>query len=79
MSGGFAAALLAFTVAALIIMMLMFSAAFVAARAQEATVQRIQLSAPFIKKWGGAVLIGVGLWFVALAGFADFFADLYPV
>lgn len=60
-------------------MMLMFSAAFVAARAQDATVERIKASAPAIKKWGGAVLIGVGVWFVALAAFADFFADLYPV
>ncbi|MBW3590421.1 MAG: hypothetical protein KY393_00975 [Actinobacteria bacterium] len=60
-------------------MMLMFSAAFVSARAQDATVERIKASAPTIKKWGGVVLIGVGVWFVALAAFADFFADLYPV
>ncbi|MEX2586714.1 MAG: hypothetical protein WD602_01800 [Actinomycetota bacterium] len=65
--------------AALVIMTLMFSAAFVAARAQEATVKRIQMSAPAIKRWGGALLIGVGVWFVALATFANFFADLYPV
>lgn len=65
--------------AALVIMTLLFSAAFVAAQAQEATVQRIRMGAPAIKKWGGALLIGVGVWFVALATFADFFAGLFPV
>jgi hypothetical protein len=57
----------------------MYTAAFTVSRAQETTVQRIQASAPSVKKWGGAVLIVVGVWFVSLAVFADFFAQFFPV
>lgn len=57
----------------------MFMAAFTVSRAQDATVERIQAMAPDIKRWGGAVLIGVGLWFIALAVFADFFAQVFTV
>jgi hypothetical protein len=32
-----------------------------------------------VKRWGGWVLAGVGGWFIALAVFADFFADVFPV
>jgi len=32
-----------------------------------------------VKRWGGHVLITLGLWFIALAVFADFFAELFPV
>lgn len=57
----------------------MFTAAFTVSRAQELTVERIKTTAPKIKRWGGAVLIAVGLWFIALAVFADFFAQIFPV
>jgi hypothetical protein len=43
------------------------------------SVQRIQAIAPAVKRWGGRILIGVGVWFIATAVFADFFADLFPV
>ncbi len=58
---------------------LLFTAAFTVARAQQSTIERITAQAPVIKRWGGWILIGVGLWFVALAVFADFFANLFPV
>jgi hypothetical protein len=32
-----------------------------------------------VKRWGGVILIGVGLWFVMLSVFAVFFAGLFPV
>ncbi|MDP8978121.1 MAG: hypothetical protein M3N17_06025 [Actinomycetota bacterium] len=57
----------------------MFTAAFTVSRGQEATVARIQAGAPAVKKWGGAVLVAVGAWFVSLAAFADFFAGVFPV
>ncbi len=57
----------------------MFTAAFTVSRAQDATVDRFQDAAPTIKRWGGAVLIAVGVWFVTLAVFADFFARIFPV
>jgi hypothetical protein len=65
--------------AAVVIMALMFIAALTVSRAQEGTVARIQASAPAVKRWGGAVLILVGVWFVSLAVFADFFARVFPV
>lgn len=65
--------------AAIVIMALMFIAALTVSRAQESTVSRIQASAPAVKRWGGAVLILVGVWFVSLAVFADFFARVFPV
>lgn len=57
----------------------MFIAAFTVSRAQQSTVERIQASAPAVKRWGGAILIAVGTWFLALAIFADFFAQIFPV
>lgn len=79
MTGGFAAALLAFLVAAVVIVVLLFAAAASVASAQERTVQRLEASAPAIKRWGGAVLIVVGVWFILLAVFADVFARVFPV
>jgi len=52
---------------------------FAVAGAQESTLQRIKGQAPVVKRWGGHVLITLGLWFIALAVFADFFAELFPV
>lgn len=41
--------------------------------------ERIGASAPTVKRWGGYVLVIVGLWFVALGVFADVFARVFPV
>jgi hypothetical protein len=32
-----------------------------------------------VKRYGGYVLIGVGVWTTAVAGFADFFSRIFPV
>jgi hypothetical protein len=77
--GGFAAAFTAFAVAAMVLVGLLFTSAFAVAGAQESTLQRIKGQAPVVKRWGGHVLITLGLWFIALAVFADFFAELFPV
>lgn len=58
---------------------LLFLAAFVVAGAEERTVERLQARAPQVKRWGGWVLVAVGLWFIVLAVFADFFTGLFPV
>lgn len=58
---------------------LLFTAAFTVSRAQQSTVERIQASAPGVKKWGGAILVLVGVWFISLAVFADFFAQYFSV
>ena len=58
---------------------LLFAAAFTVAGAQQRTIDRISRQAPTVKRWGGWLLVAVGVWFIALAVFADFFADLFPV
>ena len=47
--------------------------------AQEHTVRRIQASSTEVKRWGGWILVAVGTWFVVLAIWADFFADIFQV
>lgn len=77
--GDFGAAMLAFTTAATVLVGLLFVAASGVARAQDATVERLRAQAPTVKRWGGWVLVGVGIWFVALALFAEAFASLFAV
>ncbi len=77
--GGFAAAFTAFVVAALVLVGLVFIAAFSVTRAENATLERIKVQAPTVKRWGGRILVAVGVWFLLLAIFAEFFADVFPV
>lgn len=77
--GGFAAAFTAFTIAAVVLVGLVFISAFAVAGAHESTLERIKVQAPTVKRWGGRVLIALGAWFIALAVFANFFAELFPV
>jgi len=58
---------------------LVFAAAFSVAGAEQRTLERIKAQAPRVKRWAGWVLVGVGVWFITLAVFADFFARIYPV
>lgn len=57
----------------------MFALALGLATAQERTVGVLQERAPAVKRWGGRILIVVGAWLIALAAFAEFFADVFPV
>lgn len=61
------------------LVVLVFGAAFAVARAEESTLERIQVQAATVKRWGGRILVAVGLWFLVLAVFADSFADVFPV
>jgi hypothetical protein len=58
---------------------LAFAAAFSVSWAKERTVHRLQAMAPAVKRWGGAVLVVLGGWFMALGVFAQAFARLFPV
>lgn len=77
--GGFEAALLAFVVASVVLVGLVFAAAFGVTRAQKQTIEQIKTQAPRVKSWGGWILVAVGVWFLTLAVFADFFAAVFPV
>ena len=39
----------------------------------------MQATGQQVKRWSGVVLVLVGLWVLALALFADEFAELFPV
>lgn len=54
-------------------------AALIVAGAQVVVAARVQAHAPAVKRWSGVALIVVGVWLLALAVFADFFAGLFPV
>lgn len=70
---------MAFLVASIVLVGLVFAAAFGVAGAQDQTIKNIRAHAPRVKRWGGWVLVTVGAWFLSLAVFADFFADIFPV
>ncbi len=60
-----------FTVAAAMIVILMFLAALGATFAQASTLSRFKTAGPAVKRWGGRILILVGAWFLVLAIFTD--------
>jgi cytochrome c biogenesis protein CcdA len=78
-TGGFDAALVAYAVAAVTLVMLILGAAIGVSLSQEATVEQFSAATPSIKRWGGWVLIAVGTWFVLLSVFSGTFSDVLPV
>jgi len=71
--------LLAFAVAALAMVALVFTLALVIASANDRVAASMGESAPVIKRWGGRLLLVIGAWFLVLAAFASFFARLFSV
>ncbi len=65
--------------AAAALVVLMFTLALVLAAAQERTAEAMRTGAPAIKRWGGRILIVLGIWFIMLGVFADSFSDLFTV
>ncbi len=70
---------MAFATAGLVIVLLLFGLAAAVASAQERVVTTLQASVTQVKRWGGWVLIGIGLWTLALAIWANEFARIFPV
>lgn len=77
--GGLGAALGAFGVMAVTLVLLTFGLAWLTASAQEEVVERLRAGAPTVKRWGGALLVLVGIWILSLAAFADSFSRTIPV
>ncbi len=71
--------MLAFLVAASALVVLMFALALMLAAAQERTAEALRAGAPAVKRWGGRILVLVGIWFVILGVFADEFAGVFSV
>lgn len=69
----------AFAVTGLVLVVLLFAAALVLASAHEEFGERLRVGAPTVKRWGGHVLIAVGVWLIVLAAFAGTFARVFPV
>jgi len=57
----------------------MFGLSFAVATAQEVVTRMADIGAGVVKRWGGRILIGVGLWLVVLALGANVFARFFPV
>lgn len=58
---------------------LMFGLSFAVASGQEVVAVLLQTGDVAVKRWGGRILIAVGVWLVALALGANAFARLFPV
>ncbi|MBW3605980.1 MAG: hypothetical protein KY460_13975 [Actinobacteria bacterium] len=66
-------------VTGIVLIVLLFASALGVAVAQQELTARLRAGAPTVKRWGGHVLIAVGLWLLALATFAGTFARVFPV
>jgi protein-S-isoprenylcysteine O-methyltransferase Ste14 len=71
--------LLAFAIAAGTFVLLIFALSYFVGAAREGVVQRLKAGAPSVKRWGGYILVVVGVWFVTLGVFAAFFSGIFPV
>lgn len=61
------------------IVILMFGLALLVGAAQQRTVDALKAGAPTVKRWGGRILLTVGIWFIALGVFSGFFAEVFPL
>lgn len=70
---------MAFATAGLVIVLLLFGLAAAIALAQKQVITTLQTSVGNVKRWGGWVLIGIGLWTLSLAIWAEQFSHIFPV
>jgi hypothetical protein len=54
----------------------MFSLSLTIGLAQERTVRAIRARASRVRRWGGWVMLAVGIWTLALASFPAFFRQI---
>lgn len=66
-------------VAGIILVVMFVGLSLVIGSAQEHTVRRIQARSTDVKRWGGWILVAIGTWFLVLAIWADFFAEIFSV
>ena len=78
-AGDRTAAFVAFGLAAVTMVGLVFILATAVGVAQDRLITNLKRSTHTIKRWSGGVLIVVGVWLLALAIWAAGFARLFPV
>ncbi|MBI2843910.1 MAG: hypothetical protein HYX78_10965 [Armatimonadetes bacterium] len=57
----------------------MFGLSLAVSTAQETIVATLRARMEDVKRWGGWILLIVGIWLIILAAFARFFARIFPV
>jgi hypothetical protein len=57
----------------------MFTLALLLAAAQERTGEAMRAGAPAIKRWGGRILVLLGVWFILLGALAHPFSHVFTV
>ncbi|MGH2361137.1 MAG: DUF7482 domain-containing protein [bacterium] len=72
-------ALTAFGLAGLALVMLMFGLSFAVTTAREVVTRVADVGTTVVKRWGGRIMVGVGLWLILLSLGANFFARIFPV
>ena len=65
--------------AAVVLVLLLFTLPLAIATAQEELIRTIHAHLRDVRRWGGWILIAVGLWLLTLAVLAPFFARIFPV
>ncbi|MER3401667.1 MAG: hypothetical protein C4313_11250 [Thermoflexus sp.] len=70
---------MAFGLAAVVLVLLLFTLSVAIATAQEEIVRTVHAHLRDVRRWGGWILIGIGLWLLTLAILAPFFARIFPV
>ena len=71
--------MIAFLTAAATMVVLFFGLALAIAATQEAVVSTLKASTQAVKRWGGWILVTIGVWLILLGVFADAFARVLPV
>jgi len=59
--------------------LLMFGLSLLIATAQEHIVGALRANVTQVKRWGGAILMLIGLWLIALGIWANSFSQIFPV
>lgn len=71
--------MVAFATAAGAMVLLIFSLAVAIATAQEELVAALRARSSEVRRWGGWVMLAVGVWVLALAVLAPVFRRVFPV
>lgn len=61
------------------IVLLLFGLAIAIGLAQDEFIAKLRAEAPQVKRWGGVILIIVGLWTITIGIWAAFFSQFFPV